>query len=1090
MLLVPIVLMEKEIDMSSFKLLSSIRMLTASVVLFTVLLQVQQLMAADRVFFSGLVSRNEETHALDTTLIWGEFEGKIPPAVDSFKIYRKVSGAASYPTTPLAIVAHGVQSISAMNAFFLEAGENTRKEELITLLNKGRRDDEPDITSNNLASYLHGIIDPSSLNYNSYKRHLLIRYNRDVARAAGFAWIDRGVPAGSYTYMMIAVMHDASETNPLGISTVDTTAPAILPAPTEFEQVILSKCYDLNREIDQNKVYLNWHVPSDPSQMSHSAMIYGYDLFRSKRGDLGTPDFNQGIPGDIIKVNELPILTSGNTIPDTKDNYLAKDEDDSLRAGEVYYYYLVARDLNGIYSAAAGPLKAIVADRRGPVMPWNVHSYREMTGNTARLMLTWDDINTVNYLKQYKTGKTLCSVTGNELCFVPEGDSCAVDSNGDSRAICVDLDVQEYRIYRYDSPFAAKGMGTDSDGDGWFDENKNDQLPCDQSIEDCWPCDPDKPGTPPPHLVASLSGEDLTAARVTLASGKKIINFIDPFPQEDDKVYWYRLTSVDSNGNPSSLSPPARAALWDRTQPKAEGSQWIQKCDYEVAIDPDPGNNLLTIADGTEGAAASSFQLYENVYCGQQDQGAGMLGEYALIPGSSVILNSSDFTYYTVPSCDSEQQLSRYLLVRYYDANSRLIAESQPIAAPDFPDGVYGAVSLVENCEYHSVTGFGALIPDKPQVRVCAKLAQDECARVYQQIAGEMYPLESFCEGDSQTVPIPDGSAGSTCIEIEQQPGIVASLNCLGLRVFSKNHVGSGLHYFDCLSVKAGSSAAGLPAPVMSRMEPQGTAVDPGFKVFWSSLPDGVAAFSLEGRCGEELKQETIWNPALNGEGGSYSKVVSMSPGQIQTQWCFQVRLLDKTLRASPWSEEICREWGIPGTSDKLGWPTVPEPPTDSGLVAFFLEDAHAGALLLSDPMTVSCESSTQMDCVDSESYSCIAGRIFNSCGDQSFLCSDIKAANKYGDFIVYRQEENKEFIQVSPMVSDIHCFDDVYENEITAHLFDPLVYLVRLGTENRLIFVDWAPHKSGSKVRYQLVRLDKLTGEPIGSVVSEWVQF
>ncbi len=1085
-----IVLMEKETDMISFKKIFSPRiLLITAVFLFTALLQVQQLMAADRLFFSGLVSLNDETHVLDTTLIWGEFEGKIPAAVDSFKIYRKLSSDTAYPATPLAIIDRGLLSVPATNEILHEAGEETGRIELITLLNKGLAENEQPVNDSNLADRIHGILDPSSPNYNSYKRHLLIRYNRNIARAAGFAWIDRGVPAGSYTYMLTAVRGN-SETNPLGISTVDTTVPTILPAPTEFRQVILSMCDDLSRELDQNKVYLNWHVPSDPSSMSHSVMIYGYDLFRSKRGDLGTPDFNQVIPADITRVNELPILASGNTTPQTTDDYLASDEDDSLRAGDVYFYYLVARDLNGVYSAAAGPERVTVADRRGPVMPWNVHSYRDMTGTTPRLMLAWDDINTVNYLKQYKTGKTLCSVTGNELCFVPEGDSCAVDSNGDSRAICVDLDVQEYRIYRYDSPFAAKGMGTDSDGDGWFDENKNDQLPCDQTIEDCWPCDPDMPVSQPPHLVASLSGSELADARVTLASGKKIISFIDPFPQDDNQVYWYRLTSVDKNGNPSSLSPPARAALWDRTQPVAEGDLLITKCDHEVNIDPETGNSLIIIEDTTEDAAF--FRLYEKVYCDQQDQGMRLIGEYSLVPGLPVTLSFDDFHDYSEPSCASNQQLSHYLLVRYYDADSKLIAESQSVDASGFPDSSYGTVTLTQRCEELSVTGSGAgagpKIPDKSEIKVCGKLADGECARVYQQIAGEMYPLESFCYGDQQTITIPNVG---TCISIEQSPGIVASKNCLGLRIFSKNHVGSALHYFDCLQVKkAGSSAGLLPVPVMTRMYSQGTVAEPKFEVFWGSLPDGVAAFSLEGRSGDDLTQDTIWNPVQDSDGGSYSAIVSINPDKIQEQWCFQVRMLDKTLKASSWSDEICREWGNPAFSEKLGWPVVPEPPTDSGLVAFFLDDANAGALLLSDPVTMPCESTTTMDCVGSESYSCIAGRIFVSCGEESFLCADIKAINKYGDFIVYRQEENKEFIQVSPMVSDIHCFDDFYNDEITAHLFDPLVYLVNLQSENRLIFVDWAPHKSGSRVRYQLVRLDSLTGEPIGSVMSDWVQF
>ena len=1068
----------------------------AGILLFMLLIMASPLMAADRLYFGALVTENSATGNLDTTLSWGEFEGNIPSSITAFNIYRKVATDPSFPPMPLATIGNFAADSASITAMFNEPGESKQLTEMINLLDSQSKTNNPDDPPNvppvcqnigptTFSACLHDILTPGSPGYDSYKRHLLIRYSRDAARAAGLSWIDRNVPAGTFTYMLTSVDSAGAESNPLGMSTVNTSAATLLPAPTKFRQTLVSRCNDLSRELDQDQVHLNWDVPSAPTSMSYSIMVYGYDLFRTERGDMGNVDFNQPVPTDLIKINSSPVLVSGNTIDKSTDDYLAKDEDETLKAGQIYYYYLVSRNLAGTYSAASGPLEVTVADRRGPVMPWNVHAYQDSvesgSGVIPRLMLSWDDTNTINYLKEYKADKTLCSVTEQEVCFVEEGESCDI-----SGGICVEMDVAGYRIYRYDSAADAKGLGTDSDGDGWFDKNDSD------------PCDPDKPGGQPKTLVQTLTGETLAAAVRTLASGKKIVSWTDSDPLPDNKVHWYRVSGIDANGNPSQLSPPARGVLWDRSQPEAKGTLWIPRCEKKVIVSTNESSYFMIIGDSS--GTAASYRIFESTLCSQTHPDAlRLVLEGSLLPTHLATISKSDVEDYVKTCSGSDTRL----VVNFYNSANQLIAGSDLIVADGFPDVELGTVALYDACQHYQVDNPGGTgttnFSDKQNV-LCADLREAACARIYQKMDDHMFPSRSFCKND-QDIFYDNGLA---CIEVNIEQ-MASTETCLGLRVFSDNHIGSAFHYFDCVTEEAPDTPP--PAPEMLTVNAQGTPSDPEFQIRWSSIPEGVAGFILEGVYGEDLLQKTYWNLQPEEADGPYSVQIPITASQTQNQWCFRVRMIDRsrTMQMSPWSGTLCATWGTPANPPQLGWPSITEPSGALGLTAFLLEDIQAGAVVLSGPLTLgdNCEVAPDMRCTGRTDYSCVGEKELSDACDVQ--CTDLRANNRYGDFVLYRQEAGRDFIKVSPLVDSIYCWDEHTEGFVFPHINDPLVYLVTLmpgsvtassavqaeleGT-TRLIFADWFPHKQGTQVRYRLIRFDSIRHEPLDSVTSDWVQF
>jgi hypothetical protein len=121
-------------------------------------------------------------------------------------------------------------------------------------------------------------------------------------------------------------------------------------------------------------------------------------------------------------------------------------------------------------------------------------------------------------------------------------------------------------------------------------------------------------------------------------------------------------------------------------------------------------------------------------------------------------------------------------------------------------------------------------------------------------------------------------------------------------------------------------------------------------------------------------------------------------------------------------------------------------------------------------------------------------------------ICDQLRAANKFGKFIVYRQEQGNDFVQVSPLVDTFWCYRETTKPAgaglITSeHLDDPFIYLAS-PSDNfifpvsirpdvaglRLLFADNYPCKRGTKVRYQVMVVDPSTGEGTAMHYSNWL--
>ena len=1055
--------------------------------------------AADRMFFGGISTLNPATGHIDVVIEWGALEGKIPAEIEEFRIYRKTS-SSSYIMVEK--IANQLASPSRIKDLFNEPGEEKQRKEIIDMLSET----DPATTNSNYHTILHGILDPDSSDYNSLQKQFLTRYSRNAARARGRAHIDRNVPTDYLTYMLTGVLSDGSETTPLGRFTIDTTSETILSAPNNFEQVRIGSCSATRKNIDHARIHLNWRIPSAPELMSIRSLIYGYDIYRSD-SNLGSLDLRTHIPSSCTRINEVPIIASGNAPDEGLGAFLAKDDGDVLKGGpglepgDTYYYYLVARDISGEYSDTAGPLEAVVPDTRPPAVPWNVHSQREETGTapfSPRLTLMWDRVNNLNYLNHYGTGKTICESSPEKVCYVYSPANCEEAEN----PVCVDLEVVEYLVYRFDSFKKATEWGTDTDGDLWPDHledtNENDQVDTGETD----PCDPASSlsGTPSP-LVERIEQTDSSHVR-TLESGKKMMFFQDPVPEPDNKVYWYRISTVDPSGNISPLSPPARASLWDRSQPKLNGKIIGQDCDYTTSFYPTDDKKCQNVCTGDkdvlalvdETGLATDFRLYE--IC------EGRNGNFNRLVYSGPIKDKVCLTLgeeIDPKNCGQECNTGKYF-VQFY-GGTRFSVKSESFVTEEGLCNRVGCIILQKECTDVEITldnpGYIPPISPNDPIQICATLKPGECTKVYQKIQDQYSPVLSFCNHEDTEMEVCD------TVDI---PGIVTMDVCLGLRIFSENHVGSGMGRFQCIS----KMAAPPQSPLIENVKKKGSQSDPSFELQWSSQSEGISAFTIQRKGDTGTYYETAWNLEPDPATGKFIYELSIDTGQVNEEWCFQVRAIGSALQMSEWSSQMCATWKQSESTVSLKWPHVDLPPEGNPLTAFFLKGENVGAVVLSDDVGPIIDELTTGDC-DFQPQTCKNSNCLqNVIGCRCNVCGSIKSWNRYGRFVLYRQEENRNYIQISPLIKTIHCVSgnaipqcDEIEGSL---LDDPMIYLVHLepgsgtvsgvgsavineleGTE-RLIFADWYPHKTGSKVRYHLMKIDGKSGEPEKVFTSDWI--
>lgn len=1089
--------------------------------LLMIILAASVVSAAGRLYFATIVEKDDGGNAR-VMLEWGALEGALPAEIEEFRLYRSENGGDYEHLADLGFDLVPAADIAVM------AGEETtaRKLELISMLNRMSLNKEPEpgpvVNAGNFHFILHDYLDPAGTDYSPLSELLLTRSLPLAARARGLAWLDLDVTSGkTYRYMLTALSAGGEESKPIGQSNIiDPAVETVLPAPAGFRQVYLADCSDLGKGRDDNKIHFSWDVPVSPDYMGQRIMTFGYDLYWSAV-DLGALDLRNAIPAGLNRLGEVPVVAAGPPAAEGPDSFLALDDGSghasgpAWKRGRTYYYYLVARDIAGHYSDTTGPLAATVVDSLPPKAVWNAHTEElkdEIDSTQPRLSLVWDQQNPLNYIRFYGQNKNICGVSGSLVSYTLGDASCADPAN----LRYVDLQVDLYRLYRFASASAARTRGADNDGDGWTDtdEINSGNDPCDAA---------DFPAGDVPNLVAVLDQNDSAYQRDISGTGSHIqFQYVDEDIDPDNQVYWYRIAAVDANGNQGPMSPPVRGVLFNRVQPDVDAGLKIKNCIYEIKKqDGDcrqsgKDQDAVVIVNDTSGAAASYSILqrcnYDNYDYGNDLQiGMPSMANPARIlfkgdldqDGRAVVSQVDLKNLYgeqCLPDCS---KVSASYLLRFHDGAGKVLAQTEIGLDDCYFSGCY---VLSRNCRWLDVTGPGQ-VPDNDEIQICVDLEAGEMARIYHRVGGEMSPFMTID---------PALAGGEVCDNIDGMSALVTGDLCLGIRVFSPAHVGSGMYFFNCLEMMAADEQP--PAtPLLEAVSSIGTQADPAFELKWAAETEGIGSFILRRQEGSEVYYESLWG--LDPDGiGQYSHELELAAEDLNRNWCFAVRAVDTTLTSSGWSAESCGVWELNDTED-LAWPPVAEPTThnDPTLSAFYLGGGDLGlpVILLSKDLTDlfaqesdSCQE-TVPDCYVPDynpeqpvvmSSSCFADQdiIFQNC----YVCAMLKNALTLKSYVVYRQDEGRNFVQVSPLIDRFFCELDYNPKRPHEVLDDPFIYLKDIDVSAvsggvdpadvsgiRLFFLDHYPHQAGGKIRYKVVRMNAETGEPVEVHTTNWVQ-
>jgi len=1064
--------------------------------------------AQDRMFFTGIVEENSDTATPQVLLIWGPFENQIPDEITGFRLYRRTPpGVGGF--TLIAETSRALATVPEIEGLFTEAGEGVRRRDIQDWAFMDS--DGAAVTGTAVYQHVHDVLSrtPIDEDYNPLHQIIFPRMNANVARSIGLAYFDRTALSGTaYEYMLTGLV-GSSETKPLGKTQVDTTAEDILPAPIKFDQILVGGCDAIGRGIDDRRVHFSWDLSPAPEFIRERILTYGYDIYRAD-SDLGLlPEDirNMAIsntlhPG-LTRINEIAIIASGAPPTEGRDSFLAIDEGDIdnfdyLQRGRTYFYYLVCRDLSGKYSRAAGPLEARVPDSLAPPAPWAVRTEEikdAVTPSIPRLQIVWEEMNKANWIRQYGSGRTFANAPpyakSTELYFVPKG-TVAMDRANHRE---VDLDVATYCILSFDTREGAQNWGVDTDGDKWPD-NVEEDIGTDR-------CDgTSHPAGNPPELIAEIPVGDLTSLR-TLKNGQKQRFFVDTTPTPNNMVWWYKIYAIDEFGNQSPLSPPIRGVLFDRDQPDVNAGICRDVCVYSLipstACSPTSGIPIQ-ILDTTSNAVASTARAYLRCEKEGRDERAPPTVNYLLLAEREFREKKADFRILDLEDqCNKvcpddplipQKGVAQYV-VRCYDANGRLLGTSDPFSGNICVPDPIRCFELREDCRCRPVGPGEVLLPSDP-LEICVELQPGCRARIFHELNGNMTPFKTI---------LATGAIVQDYCETLDLRAIVPSGACIGVRVFSKNNVGSPIHYLNCFLLPPLSG--GKPdRPLMHSVDPSGMEDAPEFTVRWAAQEEGLSAFVLQMDCDGLVRYKTYWisDPELSYSNGLYKVVLDLNLAtELNVDCCIRVRALDKVLTSSDWSEVLCETWETE-PPDALPWPPVPETPRGEDFFAYYLTKFPY-------PRPVLVLSGDLGPLIPPECLSPIPGKGFSEGFLQPILffcpgiCDQLRAANRFGEFIVYRQKMGEDFVQVGPLVDTFWCFREKAQGTIKERLDDPYIYLTNPPVVNiepppirpdvdglRLIYADPYPCKFGETYRWQLVVVDPMTGEGVSVHYSNWL--
>jgi len=651
------------------------------------------------------------------------------------------------------------------------------------------------------------------------------------------------------------------------------------------------------------------------------------------------------------------------------------------------------------------------------------------------------------------------------------------------------------------------------DGDLWPDLQEREAGTDD--------CDSDShPDGNPPEYVRSINQDDTDHQR-SIGDADDFIQmiYVDESITPNNNIYWYRIIAVDKGGNQSPLSAPIRGVLFDRSQPKPDNislqTPWCRydtvyqsSCDgQEACSHGDESGAFLTLVDKSNSAAYYEFfqycsdgttnEVYRLLLKGKTTGENTCLDYKMLNPGAESCYDI------TISTCSYDKV--RGYAVRFYDTNKNFIAESDTFGIESFCSGGSGCIELIQDCRFKPIFYPGTVITQWP-LKVCVNLEKGQMARIYHRTENGMSPVATM-----ETA----ASSGEYCYELNDLDTIVPSDLCLGVRIFSANHVGSAMHYLPCVQTNAGGNPP--VTPLIDDVEPVEIDLKPFFTLTWGCRTEGLSAFLISMTSGEETKYLTDW-ALKKDDSEKFIFNVELDTEDINKKWCFQIQALDSAMQKSEWSYEQCAVWEL-GTPENLPWPRVEKPGTNGKLSAFILQGGDPDSLYYKLPLIVISNALNSDDaddvsfnlnetlfCSGNDETACITdGPVnVNSYGYSQCLCNYLNQSLMFDSFIVYTQEEGRDYVQAGPLIEGFNCVSELTDKTCATSMHDPYIFLRDFASDSigggdevsipdsegtRLVYLDRYPHPAGVRVRYKIAVVNKDSGELEDVYTTNWLE-
>ncbi len=1057
-------------------------------------------------------------------LRWDSVEGELPADVTQLRLERDGTETLATFSDP-----HGVADPGTIAGFYAESGMDRRRKETARWLDQ--KIPSATVTTSNLQTFINQLIDPDPLNedFDRFWAIFASRVDINVARARWRAYIDDQATPGLHVYALYA-SNGITEVR-VGEVEVNVGVRKPMPQAVGFDRVPLGRCDAPEAAKDHGAIALSWEHPGSTVTDRYGAalMISGYDLYALKEpagliipgkdiaaiaaGVAHDADGNVALP-DLIKLNDQPVAIAA-TPPDEglhrgyNDPWyhviISAPEVKALgfEPGDAMALYLVARDYTGNYGETVGK-RIVIPDKSRPPAPWSISTQAKTFDSVGseEMRVVWDEVNVLNYKEDYALDRVYCNLEtarfDKELRYVPEGGDCEADPQ-----IVVDLNVTEYRVYRFESQGQAMRF-QDSDGDGFSDEHERTPIPGldPEFTNPADACDPSVvPADPTLNRLVDTVVINTSPDHVQRPSGRWVMQYIDTdIAQQEDTIYWYRVASFspDGSGLPnggkrSELSAPGRGLYHDRDLPQRDDCRELdlvsRDCSYYATlIQPDPPADPVTARDETTAQAAD----YIVVSCTNPVNGLPV-SEMVPMSGGAGVDRTATLDRNQCDAVISACLDATDLTTSFYDEDDVLLG------SVDLPPGSdlcpLGTAVLQETCRETPIVDGSTLSEPPVLTNPCGP---DLCTSIYQEIGGKSYKVGMHCPPD----PFPP----------LKFPGMSGEI-CLSYTLHDQNNNVSAKTYFPCFHLP--SLKPDAPQAVAFTFEVGTTNAAMTFVPPEQYVAGTLLEWSLAG----ESTVTTVFNAhegQTSRDGLRSQPVVLTTPapvGEEQEEWCFRGRSVTRDGKLSDWSPKRCDLRLPPNVPipEYMPWPKF-DVPASSGadLQASYLAVDERMVVRMGDPVTSlnSCEitfigESCTGDLSGSE---CIpdpaAGSLSFTCDD---FCAELLASRTEPiSFVAYRQWGDapgdptpSEFQQVSPLIDMVGCFEFPVGPPYGSGqgMIDPFFKMIEFiaphpwsASGYQMVFLDRAPHVEGRWYRYQFVYFDG-RGEIESYRNTNWVQ-